>query len=323
MKLIEFIKKLKKDTDRNLLYDVKSPYQRLVESIDDLELCEMFLDCISQDEMDNFKKYGSNPYEYELETKISENTTIELAKKFFEAFGLDISQKINSILDFTNKDIKIKMENYNGRRSETSNPNKIPIEVYVPIRGDIRQLYELVHELTHTLDIENGDTETRKVLGEVAPQCMERILDDFLFQLSGEEMQKYGFDKDTLIKDINDRRISTFVSRYKNAILLENHTGFREDNSRYMLAQIYQAQFNKYDKNEKISKIREFIECINNNDFIKANHTFGMKLEKENQFHRKLHIASVKDEIESLLNPYTDSSVKEKENIIEKDSFIK
>ena len=117
MKLIEFIKKIfKKGTDKNLLYEVKSPYQRLVESIDDLELCEMFLDCISQDEMGNFKKYGSNPYEYELETKISENTTIELAKKFFEAFGLDISQKINSILDFTNKDIKLKMENYNGRR---------------------------------------------------------------------------------------------------------------------------------------------------------------------------------------------------------------
>ena len=108
--------------------------------------------------------------------------------------------------------------------------------------------YEMIHELTHTLDIDNGDTTTRRVLGEVAPQCMERMLDNYLLTMTDNELNKYGFNKTILEKDIQDRRLSTFASRFHNTQNLNNRKGNRELDSRYMLAQIYSSHFNNLDK---------------------------------------------------------------------------
>lgn len=42
---------------------------------------------------------------------------------------------------------------------------------------------------------------------------MERLLDEFLLNMSNNEMQKYGFDRDTLIRDARHRIVSTFLDR--------------------------------------------------------------------------------------------------------------
>ena len=90
----------------------------------------------------------------------------------------ELYEKYNAIVNGSNPNIMLQMEEFNGKGASVNSPEKMPVTVYVPIRGDIRQLYELVHECTHTFDIDNGDTSTRKVLGEVAPQCMERLFVD-------------------------------------------------------------------------------------------------------------------------------------------------
>lgn len=309
MKIVDFFKRIlgRKD-DEKLLDAPKTQYQKLVESIDDLELCKMFVEkatrSVTPEIEKEIQKYGNKPYEYPLETRISTENTIELAQRFFESIDRGLYEKYNAIVNGSNPNIMLQMEEFNGKGASANSPQKMPVTVYVPIRGDIRQLYELVHECTHTFDIDNGDTSTRKVLGEVAPQCMERLLDDFLLGMSDEDMRKNGFDKEILGKNVRERRISTFLSRFHNAQNLERRSGNRELDSRYMLAQIYSAHFNKFDKNEKKNKILSFIECVKNDEFENANSCFELSIDRNarlNGLYRETYVGDAISEVMDLV----------------------
>ena len=309
MKIVDFFKRiLRRKDDEKILDAPKTQYQKLVESIDDLELCKMFVEkatrSVTPEIEKKIQKYGNKPYEYPLETRISKENTIELAQRFFESIDRGLYEKYNAIVNGSNPNIMLQMEEFNGKGASVNSPEKMPVTVYVPIRGDIRQLYELVHECTHTFDIDNGDTSTRKVLGEVAPQCMERLLDDFLLGMSDDDMRKYGFDKEILEKNVRERRISTFLSRFHNAQNLERRSGNRELDSRYMLAQIYSAHFNKFDKNEKKNKILSFIECVKNDEFENANSCFELSIEKNARLsglHREAYVGDAISEVMDLV----------------------
>lgn len=307
MKIVDFFKRIlgRKD-DEKLLDAPKTQYQKLVESIDDLELCKMFVEkatrSVTPEIEKEIQKYGNKPYEYPLETRISKENTIELAQRFFESIDRGLYEKYNAIVNGSNPNIMLQMEEFNGKGASANSPQKMPVTVYVPIRGDIRQLYELVHECTHIFDIDNGDTSTRKVLGEVAPQCMERLLDDFLLGMSDDDMQKYGFDKEILEKNVRERRISTFLSRFHNAQNLERRSGNRELDSRYMLAQIYSAHFNKFDKNEKKNKILSFIECVKNDEFENANSCFELSIDRNARLNRLYRETYVGDAISEVMD---------------------
>lgn len=174
---------------KSLLQPHQDEYSQKVELIDDLEIGRMFEKSITSDIKQIIQKYDkmNNIYNYPLQTQISKQHTLEIAKKFFSSIDEEIAVKINDIIDGNNTNIKLEMPVFNGKYDATvSNPDTKPIIVFVPIRNDLRYLYELVHELTHTLDTDNGDTITRKTLGEVAPQCMERMLDDFLIGMTNE-----------------------------------------------------------------------------------------------------------------------------------------
>ncbi len=173
----------------------------------------------------------------------------------------------------------------------------MPININVTEYGDLRDIYGLIHELTHSFDIDNGDTSTRRILGEVAPQCMERLLDNYLL----ENGNSFGFDNDILLKDIDIRRLTTFISRTQNALDFNSKVGNREKNSRYVLAQLYQSELMKNDSTQAKNKLVNFINYIKNNDFEGANHTFGMKIEKNNQLQRGNIITSAILEGENLL----------------------
>ena len=307
MKIVDFFKRiLRRKDDKKLLDAPKTQYQKLVESIDDLELCKMFVERATKSvtpEIEKvIQKYGNKLYEYPLETKISIGDTIELAQRFFGSIDRGLYEKYNAIVNGSNPNIMLQMEEFNGKGASANSPQKMPVTVYVPIRGDIRQLYELVHECTHTFDIDNGDTSTRKVLGEVAPQCMERLLDDFLLGMSDDDMQKYGFDKEILGKNVRERRISTFLSRFHNAQNLERRSGNRELDSRYMLAQIYSAHFNKFDKNEKKNKILSFIECVKNDEFENANSCFELSIDRNARLNRLYRETYVGDAISEVMD---------------------
>ena len=234
-------------------------------------------------------------------------------------------KKYNAIVNGSNPNIMLQMEEFNGKGASVNSPEKVPVKVYVPIRGDIRQLYELVHECTHTFDIDNGDTSTRKVLGEVAPQCMERLLDDFLLGMSDEDMRKYSFDKEILEKDVRKRRITTFLSRFHNAQDLERRSGNRELDSRYMLAQIYSAHFNKFDKNEKKNKLLSFIECVKNDEFENANSCFELSIEKNarlNGLYRETYVGDAISEVMDLVVSNDQDDLRNQQRELDGDDIV-
>lgn len=307
-KIVEKIFKRFSKDKKSLPQLNKEPYAQKVEMIDDLELGRMFEKSITPEIERTIKIYDENGaiYDYPLQTQISEQHTIEIAKRFFESIDDEISVKLDDIINENNLDIKLVMKPYDGKEganASSPNPNNKPLRVFVPIRGDLRQLYELVHELTHTLDIDNGDTITRKILGEVAPQCFERMLDKFLLEMSDEEMAKYGFDKSVLEKDIQDRRITTFISRYHNTQALNRGRGNRVIDSRYMLAQIYSAHFNKFDEKCKRQKIKDFISCVRNDNFDGANNVFELQMDRNNKLQRGFYISDTMEEIRTIVVP--------------------
>ena len=233
------------------------------------------------------KKLGTEKYIYNLPlaSKLSESQTISLAKQFFTSLGTELSDKANRVLSGKDSKFKFIFEKYGQSLDRNGNLKEAEVtnfsEVYCPIRGDLRDLYSVVHEVTHTFDLSNGDTEARKIFGEIAPQCMERMLDEYLLNLSDVDIQKYGLDRNILIQDLRNRQVSTFLSRKDNIKSFNNGTGNKELHLRYILAQIYSCEYMKLDKNTRISELLELMKSIESNDTISCSKAFGIDLKNK------------------------------------------
>lgn len=188
-------------------------YAKRAESIDDISLIKQFYNKCSNELKDEIKNAPNDVYCSKLQTPISNEQLIRLTKAFFESIDLDYFNKINTILNNENPDFKLNISTSSDIENAVSNPNDKPLNINVRQYGDLRDIYGLVHELTHCLDIDKGDNSTRQLLGEIAPQCMERLLDDFLIKHTNSEK----IDIDILFEDIEKRKYVTFLSRMKNA----------------------------------------------------------------------------------------------------------
>lgn len=248
---------------------------------------------------------------YPLQTKLTKLQIIELTKKFFASIDITLANQVQKIFEKRNPKVVLKTPLYDG----TTEANVLMLYngelliVKVPMRGDLRDLYGMVHELTHTFDTTNGDTMTRKILGEVAPRCMERMLDNFLLNMSQEDLLKYGINRETLLKDIQNRKITTFLSSVDNAIAFNKKV--KESNNeeigdsridlRYVLAQVYQAKFMKYNSNVRKRKIINFIKDVENDELEGANKVFELNI--KNPIQRQFYIIDSISEITTIINP--------------------
>lgn len=230
------------------------------------------------------QKLGSEKYIYNLplSSKLSEKQTIILAKQFFSSLGTELSDKANQVLSGKDSKFKFIFEKYGKSLDENGNPREAEVsnfsEVYCPIRGDLRDLYNVVHEITHTFALSNGDTEARKIFGEIAPQCMEKILNEYLLNLSDEDIQKYGLDRNKLIQDVRNRQMSTFLSRKDNVKSFNIGGGNKELDLRYILAQIYSSEYIKLDNNTRTNELLELMKNIECNDTVSCSNSFGIDL---------------------------------------------
>lgn len=319
MNFKDFIKQLKNKVLNRMirLPEHVDYYLEFAEFIDDIDLIEMFEKKMS----DNLKTIvfnsKGNVYNYLLITKIQRNDSIQIVKDFFSNIDDELSKKINNIIN--GKDNKFNLcydSKWNGENA-TTNPKEIPIEINVTEFGDLRDVYGLVHELTHCLDVDNGDTDARRILGEVAPQCMERLLDQYLIA----NCDSYGLNKEILLNDIDKRILYTFISRAQNAIhfndLLKRNSTTRtldqEKDSRYVLAQIYSSKFMKEDIAQVKNKIVKFIKNVKNNDFYGANEIFEINLENDKS--KEELISTLINEAEQIYN----NAVKNKTNKLNDD----
>ena len=155
-------------------------------------------------------------------------------------------------------------------------------------------MYSLVHEISHTLYVQNQFSEARMILGEVIPQCMERMLDSYLIGLA--ERKEVDMDVKCLKKDITKRKISTAIDRFRMTSRIDKgeykFASEKAELSRYMLAQIYATQLIKMDKSVRKQRIIDFMEALKSNDIQKANNAFDMKIGKENAKERDKYISN-------------------------------
>ena len=238
------------------------------------------------------KKLGNEKsiYNMPLASRLSEMQTIELAKQFFSNLGTELSNNATQVLECKSSKFKFIFEKYGKSLDKEGNPREAEVsnfsEVYCPRRGDLRDLYSIVHEVTHTFDLRNGNTEARKIFGEIVPQCIERMLDEYLLNLNVKDIQKYGLNRSTLIQDIRNRRVSTFLSRKDNIKSFNNGTGNQEVDLRYILAQIYSSAFMKLDAKTKVDSLIEFMKNIESNEIDSCSKSFGIDL--QNKFKTQL-----------------------------------
>ena len=183
-----------------------------------------------------FSQAGNMVYNFPVQTTITKDNTIELARRFFESIDDGLCEKFNNIV--------------------------------------------------------NGNN-------------LERLLDDFLLELSNEDMQRYGFERSTIEKDVKTRRITTFLSRFNNAQDLYRRCGDRKKDSRYMLAQIYSAHFNKFDKkvkkNKLISLAKTLFMCMFTRE--KSFNQIMEKIHKRKKYRKNEHIPKMhvfRDGVEEL-----------------------
>ena len=259
-----------------------------------------------------------NIYNLPLDSKLSETQTIELAKQFFSSLGKNLPNKAEQIIENKSSNFTFTFEKYGTSLNNAGNLREAEVrnfsEVYCPKRGDLRDLYGIVHEVTHTFDLKNGDTESRKIFGEIAPQCMERMLDEFLLNLSDEDLKKYGLNRNILIQDVRKRQVSTFLSRKDNTKSFNNKTGNQIIDLRYALAQIYSYAFMKQDKSIRTDSLITFIKNIENNDIDSCNKAFGIDF--SNKFRAQLLMSEI---INSIRNTHHQIVLQEeKQDILEK-----
>lgn len=271
MSIKEFINR---QVDRSLNKKV----DRILEHYyDDLELSSIFLSCYNGNTNLNvlYGKYNPKKGMFKLDTKLTKEQTIELAHKFFKIISSELDNYFMSLINNLN------LIHFN-KNEDNPRSNREQGVAYLTEYGDLRDLYTIVHEISHLFDYRKNNV-TGKLLTETNAQCMERLLDLFLLCLSNEELQKYNIDSDMLIKDINKRNIATFFTRL-DMIRDININNFRKKaiHSSYMLAEIYSHFFRKITFDEGKEIIIKLINCIRNDKFDDAIKLFNIDISKDN-----------------------------------------
>ena len=232
-----------------------------------------------------------------LKTRVDRNQAIAIVFGFFREFGIDVSKLLEEGKKSNESGQTVYLSFNKGvKRNETTSPTFAgeDVHAYAKETGTLTDVYSLVHEISHTLYVQNQFGEARMILGEVIPQCMERMLDSYLIGLA--ERKEVDMDVKCLKKDITKRKISTAIGRFRmTSRIAKGEYKFASEKaelSRYMLAQIYATQLMEIDKSVRKQRIFDFMEALKSNDIQKANNAFNMQIGKENAKERDKYISN-------------------------------
>ena len=232
-----------------------------------------------------------------LKTRVDRNQAIAIVLGFFRKFGIDVSKLLEEGKKSNESGQTVYISFNKGvKRNETTSPTFAgeDVHAYAKEIGTLTDVYSLVHEISHTLYVQNQFGEARMILGEVIPQCMERMLDGYLIELAGRK--GFDVDIDTLKENIIKRRISTAIDRLRMASRIAKgeykFASEKAEFSRYMLAQIYATKLMEMDKSLQKQRIFDFIEALKSNDIKKANDAFDMQIGKEQSKERDRYISN-------------------------------
>ena len=229
-----------------------------------------------------------------LKTRVDRNQAIAIVFGFFREFGIDVSKLLEEGKYNNERKQAVYLSFNKGvKRNETTCPTFAgeDVHAYAKETGTLTDVYSLVHEISHTLYVQNQFGEARMILGEVIPQCMERMFDGYLI-----ERKEVYMNVECLKKDIIKRKISTAIDRFRMTRKIAKgeykFASAKAELTRYMLAQIYATQLMEIDKSVRKQRIFDFMEALKSNDIQKANNAFNMQIGKENAKERDKYISN-------------------------------
>ena len=211
--------------NNNLSTPLPSQTMQIIKDVENSKIIDSYEKTIK-----NFIKDKEIPSDLELTSTISSETMCQLSKDFFNSLGKSFSEKAKRIMD------------------SNSFPSK---------KVSLKELYEYIHQISSSFDLGNGNTDVRKIFGEITPQCIEKMLNNFLLDLDVSDMKKYGLDRSTLHVDIAKKELASFLS-LKDAILSFNSNN-KEANLRNILAYIYSDELMKVQRNDRMRKLEGLI----------------------------------------------------------------
>lgn len=259
-----------------------------------------------------FEEYSDAFFKFPMNTSLRKEQLKELVKRFFLKINNDMYEQINELfekgedadagktdfiveikdiedkghascyrIDMAGIDMSIPLEDIKEKDPELyerykklMEPTKI-VTVTMTRVGNILDLYNLVHELTHFLILK--EHKQTGLLDEIAPHCTERLLDDFLISLTPDECSEFNIEKNKLIEDVLLRNIITFAIRYNEVKEFNkdcnnsDKIADEQEELKYILALIYQSQFIKLNHEQKKATISEIIDCAGHEDLNRLN----------------------------------------------------
>ena len=162
----------------------------------------------------------SHNFQYTL----SKDEVIKIVLDFFKSIDLDFYKKAQAIINGEEKDISLNFfetVNSNDNNYETRKKNEAKVEhvgnvkkINIPSLGNINDVYNMVHEISHTFDLPKSMNLSRVMLADVNSECFERMLDCYFEERKDiEELLKQDID---LIR--NDSINRTYFSALDYAI---------------------------------------------------------------------------------------------------------
>ncbi len=265
------------------------------------------------------------------QTKVDSETIKKIALDFFKSIDEELYQKAKAIIE-GKSEIEFRMyqkdevEDYDKKeegefpefsRSGAVHTNGKRTVMYIPLEGTIEDVYILVHEISHTFDlnIENDSRNaTRNLWGEVTPAIFEAFLSEYLMKNGYQTQEISRVEKGRIISRYDDS-VETYAKlvlmnlmKRNGKITLEDIQQIQKETNlgtdkikyildriirspqsvdyraRYMLGQlIYPYVVGKYISNsaQTMEDLKKFFSAIKEDNFGEAFESLGLPIEEK------------------------------------------
>lgn len=271
-----------------------------------------------------------NRYNEPIQTEMDAETVKKIALDFFRSIDEEFYKKARAII---NQETSIEFKMYKKEEIkdyEEKEDDGIPkyskvasvhnngkrTVMFIPLNGTIEDIYLLVHEISHTFDlnIENDSRNgTRNILGEVTPAVFEALLSEYFIKSGNKKQDVYRREKGGTISKYDDG-VETYTKlvlmdliKRKGEITIEDIQKIQKEanlgtdtikyilgrllnspadvdyRARYMIAQLaYPYIVDKYKREPQktMEEIKKYFRAIQENDFGNALESLGLSVEE-------------------------------------------
>lgn len=280
-------------------------------------------------------------WQFNGETTIDLESAESIIKEFYQSLDEDyLSNKITNIFEGKDNQVNLSIkENYNVEPEKYVEPRVQTFpdgkqDIQMEFTGNIFDVFDLLHELAHTLDMPDGGLNTSRLsCAEITSICIEKIFENYatehhicsdkdvkgqknnsairLYEASRDFAFKYAF-MDLLNKNgiLTEEKVEGLlrdfgVSYEKGLKMLSEKNCDVHYSSKYVIGGIAGEQFENFykeDRKKSINNFIKYISLIKQDKGYEAIQTLGVNLEKE----------GVKQTIENLNSQQLENSEDQK-----------